>query len=320
MEEICSILVCDIKFWQALCRVDKKKKISENGKMEVKKKILIIGAKGMLGRELGVVFSGKNLVLWDKEEMDISDKEQVFNKISGLKPKIVINAAAYNAVDEIEKDENFELAKKINGWAVGYLAKAAKMVGAITVHYSTGYVFDGKNSVGYKEDDAPNPISKYGESKYLGEKELLNNSDRFYLIRTNLLFGKPSISGTAKKSFVDAMLNLINKGQNKFNLVTDEVSNPTYAADLAQATFKLVDDNYSFGIYHLVNSGEASWHDFGKEIFKIMGLKKELNKISGEDYRRSAKRPKNSVLINVKFPALRTWREALKDYLSEKNL
>ena len=102
----------------------------------------------------------------------------------------------------------------------------------------------------------------------------------------------------------------------KFNLITDEISNPTYAKDLTQATFKLMENNYSFGVYHLINHGQASWYDWAKEIFAIQGIKKELVPVTAEQYHRPAKRPKNSVLINTKFPPLRSWQEALKDYLS----
>ncbi len=130
-------------------------------------KILILGAKGMLGRELAEVFSPQNPILWDKEEIDISSSKEVQKKIGKLKPRIIVNAAAYTNVDEAEK--NKDLAFKINGTAVGFLAEISKKISAILVHYSTDYVFDGNKKEGYKEDDEPkNPINIYGQSKLLG--------------------------------------------------------------------------------------------------------------------------------------------------------
>jgi dTDP-4-dehydrorhamnose reductase len=280
-------------------------------------KILIIGAKGMLGQQLVKVFSeDKNyqVIGWDKEEIDIANFEEIREKISVKKSDIIINSAAYNNVDGCEEQEG--LANLINGYAVGYLANVAQEINALIVHYSTGYIFDGEKD-GYREDDRPQPISKYAFSKHLGEKELVRGTNKFYLIRTNLLFGPAVLVPGAKKSFVDLILELAER-QDSFKFVSDEISNPTYVIDLAVATKKLIEEKHSFGIYHLVNEGRASWYDWAQEIFRLSELKKEIMAIKSEQYPRPAKRPKNSVLLNTKFPKLRSWQEALAEYLQKR--
>lgn len=138
-------------------------------------KVLITGSRGMLGQVLTNEFSQADyeVVAWDRAEIDITDQKQVFEKISALRPEIIINAAAYNNVDKAENEDR-ELAMKVNGEAVGYLAKAAADCGALFVHYSTDYVFKGDRPEGYQEDDAPDPQSWYAKSKYEGEQKISN--------------------------------------------------------------------------------------------------------------------------------------------------
>lgn len=196
------------------------------------KKILIIGAKGMLGQELVKVFQKDRdfeVFAWDKDEIDIAKEKDLKLKIEKLKPKIIINSAAYNAVDKCEEKKEYEIAKKINGLAPGNLAKIAKKINAILVHYSTDYVFDGfpeipepdgcthscmlcglhagfKPQIGFKENDKPNPINKYGKSKLLGEVNVKKNTKKYYIIRPSKIFGKPAQIEGAKRSFFDVML------------------------------------------------------------------------------------------------------------------
>src|SRR4030042_3663874 len=149
------------------------------------RKVLIIGAKGNLGQELAKIFNSDQKYQtngWDRKEINITNQKQVSEKITKLTPQIIINAAAYNVVDKCEEPAEFEIAKKINGDAVGFLAEVSKKIGAIFVHYSTDYVFNGSKKEGYKEGDQPNPLSRYAESKYLGEKQLQENASEYYLI------------------------------------------------------------------------------------------------------------------------------------------
>lgn len=283
--------------------------------------VLILGAKGNLGSQLAKIFSADKdykVIAWDKEEIDITDKELVFKKIHELKPGIIINAAAYNAVDKCEESEaEFELAKKINAEAVGYLVEACLETGAVLVHYSSDYVFAGDRKEGYKEDDEPKPINKYGETKLAGEEELIKKSGqglKYYLIRTSKLFGPKAESELAKPSFFDLMLDLAKK-KKELDAVNEEVSGFTYTPDLARATKKLVESEKGYGVYHLTNVGRATWYEAAMELFKILGKKIKINPVKGDKFPRPAKRPAYSVLINTKFEMQRDWKDALREYL-----
>ncbi len=282
-------------------------------------KVLILGAKGMLGQELAREFSAHNyeVVGWDKEELDITDYIVTATKISDLHPDIVINAVALNAVDKIEEGENiFELAKKINSEAVGNLAGICKEINSVFVHYSSDYVFKGDSLEGYREDDQTDPINKYGETKASAEKQIFEIGGKFYIIRLSKLFGKPASSMDAKKSFVDTMIWLATEGgKTHLDVVNEEVGCITYAPDLAKLTRMIIEEGRPFGIYHGANSGVCSWYEWVKEIFKIKKIDIDVSPVSGDKFPRPAKRPKYSELINTKLPIQRDWKEALNEYL-----
>lgn len=277
-------------------------------------KVLILGAKGSLGQAFGDVYHDAEVFSWDREELDITDEDTVGKKIAELKPDLIINCAAYNAVDKAEEERG--MADSINGYAVGFIAKAAGQIGAVMIHFSSAYVFDGNKSEGYNEDDAVNPQSAYAKSKLLGEIELQKNADKFYLIRTTWLYGRPSVTG--KPSFVELMLRLA-KEDKSIDAIEDEFGNPTYVVDLAQASRALVEQKKPFGIYHLVNSGSTSWFEWANEVFNTKNIKARLAAINRDDYPRKAPRPKFGILNNTKFIELRPWTEALKDYLISKS-
>ncbi|MDD4271980.1 MAG: dTDP-4-dehydrorhamnose reductase [Patescibacteria group bacterium] len=281
-------------------------------------KTLILGAKGNLGGQLKKVFAAKNEVIaWDRGEIDITDRELILKKIIDLKPELVINAAAYNAVDRCEESEDeYELAKKINIDGPKFLAEACLKIGAMLVHYSTDYVFEGKKKRGYLEADEPRPINRYGKSKFHGEKRILEFSGKglkWYLIRTSKLFGPVGESEAAKPSFFDIMLKQ-SKNQPSLEVVNEEASCFTYTPDLAKATCELVSGGYGYGIYHIVNGGACTWHEAALELFKFLEIEIKVKPITSDKLARSAKRPKCSVLLNTKFPPLRDYREALKEY------
>ncbi|MFZ5364927.1 MAG: dTDP-4-dehydrorhamnose reductase [Patescibacteria group bacterium] len=276
-------------------------------------KILIIGAKGMLGQDLAMVFEKENPILFDREDIDIADRRQVFEKLMDINPDIIINSAAYNAVDAAEED--FSIAQAVNVAGPANLAEAAQNLGAVFVHYGSDYVFDGQKKSGYREHDVPNPISAYGMSKYLGEEQVKNKAAKFYIIRPSRLFGRPASSEGAKKSFVDVMLKLASE-KDKLDVVDDERSNPTYSPDLAERTRFILENKYPYGIYHAANGGACTWYEFANEIFKQSGVKIRLNPVPASKFPRPAARPAYSSLKNTKLPAMRNWREALDDYLS----
>lgn len=270
------------------------------------------------------------MYVFDEKDLDITDHEALVAIFERISPDFVINCAAYTDVDGCE--ENRDMAFKVNGEAVGELAKVCKQENAILVHFSTDYVFDGAEASGYEEDDEPSPINVYGESKLAGEKAVAQNMSDYYLVRTSWLFGE---NGT---NFVDSMVEL-GRSEHKVDVVNDQIGSPTYTNDLCDAVIKhflypytaalpehhkrLFDEKKEkpskklpFGTYHLTNSGKCSWAEFAKEIFEVKGLGVEVNEVSSEDFARPAKRPAYSILLNTKIEGkLRSWKEAVKAYL-----
>lgn len=282
-------------------------------------RILIIGSRGMLGQDLGRVFEADQnweVFACDRGEIDIASEESLRSKIGEVEPAAVINAAGYNAVDKCETDEiEYELAKKINGYGPGFLAKIAKEKNIPVVHYGSDYIFDGEKDE-YVESDKPAPISNYGRSKLLGEEEIQKNTDRFYILRTSKLFGKPGSSEMSKKSFFDTMIALA-KDNRTLKIVDSEKSCFTYTPDLASETKKMIEEKIPYGTYHVTNSGACTWYEAALELFKLAGMDVEVIPVSSSEFPRPAKRPKASVLLNTKLKPLRDWREALKEYLEE---
>lgn len=312
----------------------------------------------MLGQELANIFEKDRdykVIAWDKKEIDIIKQKEVNFKIIKLKPDIIINAAAYNAVDKCEDPvksglppdhgawkKEFELAKKINGLAPGYLAKTAKKIGAILVHYSTDYVFNGlpaipepagcahscgscglhenfQPQIGFDESAIPDPISNYGKSKLLGEKELEKNTKKYYLIRLSKLFGKTARSEGAKKSFFDVMLELGKKNK-EVKVVDEETSCFTYAPDLAKKTKEIIESKKPFGIYHATNSESCTWYEAVVELYKQAKIRTRVIPVTAEEFPRPAKRPYYSVLINAKLNPLRSYKKALAEHLKKNNI
>ena len=284
-------------------------------------KILIIGSHGMLGQDLVRVFEKDmnwEVFAYDRDQIDIASVESLREKIEEVGPDAVINATGYNAVDKCESDEiEFELAKKINGYGPGMLAKICADMEIPVIHYVSDYVFDGEKGE-YTETDKPNPISNYGRSKLLGEEEIQKNTDKFYLIRTSKLFGKPGKSEMAKKSFFDTMIGLA-KDNSVLKIVDEEKSCFTYTPDLALETKKMIEEKVPFGIYHVVNEGACTWYEAALELFRLAKMDVEVIPVSSSEFPRPAKRPHSSVLLNTKLKPLRNYKEALKEYLKENN-
>jgi len=286
------------------------------------KKVLIIGSLGMLGQELVRVFESDKkyeVIAWDKDDIDITDQVQVRKKIGQLKPDIIVNATGYNAVDRAEEPREFELARELNALAPGYLAEIAKTLGAVFINYSSDYVFDGENPSGYKENFLLSPVSNYGRSKAMGEAIVQKIGGKYYIIRLQKLFGRPAQSLEGKKSFFETMLELA-KTKKTLELVNEEVANFTYAPDLARQTKYLLENNFAAGIYHITNEGKpVNWYGAAKILFDLAGNKEiELLAVPSSKFPRPARRPRYSILINTKLPALRPWPEALKEFLESK--
>lgn len=284
-------------------------------------KILILGGQGNLGTQLQKVFSEDfETISWDREDIDVLDFPLLNQKINELKPNLIINAIAYNAVDKCEDKKEYELALRLNAEFPGTLAEIAFHLGATIIHYSSDYVFNGtEDKKEFTENDTPNPINKYGESKSAGEREILKLGGRglnFYLIRTSKLFGPRGNSPVAKPSFFDIMLSL-SQDQEGVTVVREELSCFTYTPDLAAATKRLWELETSWGIYHLVNEGACTWLDGAKALFNLKKIDVNIREVRSENLLRAARRPKFSVLKNTKIKKMRNWQEALKEYLNK---
>ena len=277
---------------------------------------VILGYQGRLGHQLDQLLPGA--VLWDREEVDVTDFARLEGRLRQLHPApaVVINCIAFNDVDGAE--DRPDAAFALNAEYVGRLAGAANQLNALLVHYSTNYVFDGIGGE-FVEGDEPNPLSTYAKSKRRGEELALQNASRCYVIRTAVLFGPAGRSVLSKKSFVDVMLDL-SANTDTIRAVADEVNSVTYAPDLAGATKALIDSGAATGIYHLTNSGHASWFEFAGEIFRLTGRRINLEPVSSSAFPRKARRPARAVLLNTKAAPLRSWQAALTEYLEEQGI
>lgn len=275
-------------------------------------KLLITGAEGMLGHALSNVFFNHESLLTDRATLDITDPEAITDVFDRFAPHAVINAAGYTAVDLCEDPSNHAVATLLNATAVGYLAKAAAVRDIPLVHFGTDYVFDGNRQEGYDEfctDFAP--VNIYGQTKLAGEQELQNNTDKFYLIRTQWLYGMHG------NNFVDTMLEL-GKEKKEIAVVDDQYGSPTWTHDLAMRAKMLLEKRYPFGVYHGVNAGTTTWFNFAKKIFEFVQADVVVTPVTTDAFPRPAKRPRYSQLLNTKLPLMRTWEVALGEYLKEK--
>lgn len=279
-------------------------------------RILITGSEGMLAKDLIPCLSkkGHNVIAPPESDFNIINHSTVINVTNNYKPEIIINCAAYTAVDNAEKEE--EKAIAVNGYAVNNLCLACQKADIPLVHFSTDYVFDGTKASAYTIDDKPNPIGAYGRSKLIGEQHILRLLNKFYLIRTSWLFGYHG------KNFIETMLNLSNK-KNKISVVNDQKGCPTWTQHLAEATSVLIETG-RYGIYHITNSEPTTWYDFAKEIFTQAQIDVEVIPINSDQFPTPAKRPKNSVLDPFPPPEvlgknMPSWKEALQGYLNQRN-
>jgi len=270
--------------------------------------ILVVGARGMLGRDL-IDMLGDTARGLTRENMDITSPDSVRRTVVSLKPAVVINSIAYTDVDGSES--NSELAFRVNGEGVKNLAAVTADIGAKLVHISSDYVFDGKKGSPYLEEDPVNPMSVYGKSKLAGEENARLNPDHL-IIRTQWLYG---LHGN---NFVETMLRLAREKE-ELGVVDDQVGSPTWTVDLCLAAKALIDRDCR-GTYHAVNGGSCSWFDFAAAIFAEQGTTVRLKPITTTELDRPAPRPLFSVLDSGKLLTdtgvqLEHWREALTKYL-----
>ena len=271
-------------------------------------KLLITGAHGQLGQALQAQFVDHEVVAWDIQELDIGQLEDVRKALNHVRPDMVLNAAAFTQVDQAET--NREAAYRGNALGPRNLALATNEFGIPLVHFSTDYVFDGRQSRPYHEFDRPNPLSVYGQSKLAGEQEVQKGNPRHFIIRTAWLY---HIVG---KNFPQTICRLAN--QEQVRVVSDQFGSPTFAPHLAKAVSCLVETE-SYGTYHLAGSGGASWYDFTKALYQARGIQTAVRPITTTDYPLPAPRPAYAVLTSLQDPliSLPPWEEGVKAFAAQ---
>jgi len=267
-------------------------------------KILITGKNGQLGKSIHKIvntnnFSSDEFIFVGREELDLSNKNNINSYFEINKFDVIVNCAAYTAVDKAEDEK--DLANQINHLALKQLAIIVNKHQAKLIHISTDYVFDGESNKPYLETDAPNPVNFYGKTKLAGEKIIqeLMPTDAI-IIRVSSLYSEYD------KNFVKTILRL-EKEQNELSVVDDQISSPTYASDLACTILEIIDNkDYQAKdrlteIYHYSNKGEVSWYEFAKEIFKLKGIHHPVKAIKTKQYPTAAQRPKNTTMNKDKI-------------------
>ncbi len=282
-----------------------------------KQTILVTGANGQVGRSLQNLegaFADYKFHFLGREHLPLQDFKLVDEVIEALKPHLIINAAAYTAVDKAEVET--ESADLINGFAVGNLAAAAKRVESKFIHISTDYVYDGNNGVPYVETDKVNPLNAYGKSKLLGEQLALSENPDSVIVRTSWVY---SPFGS---NFVKTMLRLMSS-RTSISVVNDQTGSPTYACDLAEALLNICTAQNSWvpGIYHYSNMGNITWFRFAQAIQQIKGFECEVIPISTAEFPTPAKRPSYTVMNCQKIVdafgiTIQPWESRLRDCLS----
>jgi len=280
--------------------------------------ILVTGSDGQVGREIRELSRSYNFNFFftNKKELDITKEDDIKEYVDINNINLIINCAAYTAVDNAEKDK--DTANLVNHIGVKYLSDIAKERNILLIHISTDYVFDGKNYEPYIETDEPNPQGVYGLTKLRGEQAFKRVGAKGIIIRTSWVY---SFYG---QNFVKTMLRL--KNRDELKVVFDQIGTPTYAQDLARTILEIVDkklekiEDYKAEIFHFSNEGVASWFDFAKKIFEIKNIKNRVVPIESKDYQTLAKRPYYSVLnkskikrvFNLEIPY---WEDSLREYI-----
>ena len=276
-------------------------------------KILLTGPTGQVGWELAPRLAALGEVIApDRQALDLADADAIRACVRDLRPDVVVNAAAYTAVDRAESEP--DLAFAINGTAPGVLADEARRLGALLVHYSTDYVFDGAKEAPYTEDDTPNPLSVYGLSKLEGECAIQASGCRHLILRTSWVYAGRG------RNFLLTMLRLGTE-RPELKIVDDQRGAPTWARDIAIATTQLLDEPPN-GLFHVTAAGATTWYGFACEIMRCAGLTPLVKRIRSDEYPAAARRPANSVLDNTRLReaagiAMPAWEESLARCLAD---
>jgi dTDP-4-dehydrorhamnose reductase len=291
-------------------------------------RLLLTGSSGQIGWELRRRLTpAAELIALDRSQLDFSEPRRIADIVRGIGPDVIVNAAAYTAVDNAEDEE--ALAMTINGTAVGVLAEEARRSGALLLHYSTDYVFDGSKHAPYIEDDPPHPINSYGRSKLAGDTAIRQIGGAYLILRTSWVYA------ARRHNFLRTMLRLAGE-KDELRIVADQCGAPTWAHDIADATARILsqavaeraDGAFAPGVFHLTSSGSTTWHGFARVILdgaarlSLLPRMPGLRAIATADYPTRATRPRNSRLSGERLAerfgiALPDWRQSVASCLQE---
>ena len=277
-------------------------------------RVLVTGAAGQLGTMIVRVFHDADVIAHTRHSLDIADASAVSRIVGEARPDVIINCAAYNDVDGAETAPTAALAG--NAFAPRNLARAAVAAGAIFVHYSTDFVFDGRSARPYTEEDPPSPQSTYAASKLLGEWFALD-VPRAYVLRVESLFGSPR-DWTGRRGTMDGIISGLEEGR-ELRVFSDRVVSPSYTPDIAAATYHLVASHAPSGLYHCVNAGQATWQEVAQTAARLLGVVPRLTPVSVKDVKLKANRPAFCALSPQKLAAagfaMPPWEDALRRWL-----
>ncbi len=277
-------------------------------------KILLTGRDGQVGWELERTLGPLGEVIaFDRQGLDLADPAHIVARVREAKPDVIVNAAAYTAVDKAESEPDVAMA--VNGAAPGILAEEAKKLGALLVHYSTDYVFDGTKEGAYVETDTPNPLNAYGRTKLAGERAVVASGVDHLIFRTSWVYSNRG------RNFLTTILRLA-KEKPELRVVADQFGAPTWARDVATATALVLarrpaGAEIPSGIYHLTAAGRTTWYEFARRIVELAGLRTVVTPIPGAEYPAAARRPRNSALDDTALRAafgiaLPAWHASLE--------
>ena len=277
-------------------------------------RVMVTGSNGLLGRYVMDAFRhGFVLITPSRSELDVTDLDACIALVDQYRPDLILNLAAYTAVDKAEREVDQAFA--VNAYGARNVAIAGDRVGAKVCYISSDYVFDGGSPVPYNEFDTTNPQSVYGKSKRAGEMMTAQHCSRFFIVRTSWLYGQMG------RDFVSTMLKL-GKEKEQLKVVNDQWGSPTFAKDLAVFLRELVVTE-KYGTYHVSNSGHTTWYEFAREVFRIEGLSVKVDPCNTQEFLRPAPRPAFSAMEHQAirlngFEPMRNWNDALREYLVEQ--
>jgi len=281
-------------------------------------KVVVLGSNGQLGSDVVRAFAenGDEVSPLTHADIEIANRESVASRLSELQPALVVNTAAMHHVENCELKP--ESAFEVNALGVRNLALTSRDIGAVLIHVSTDYVFDGGKTSPYEESDPPRPLSVYGNSKLAGEYFVRATLEKHFVLRTSAIYGKSPCRAKGGLNFIQLMLKLA-KDRGEVRVVDSEIVTPTSTSDLARQMVALSRCD-SYGLYHATAEGACSWFDFAREIFDLTNTKVNLKVAAPNEFPAKVPRPKYSVLENrgLKLLGLNTfrpWQEGLRDYL-----